>query len=132
VRMTGALALTSGAWATVGWDAEDYDYPNWHDNVTNNSRITVPLTGVYMAYFYWRLATTASTGRIHARLLQNGSEILKNSTVKSDAANEEWGGTMVSWPLLLPGGSYLQVEIFQALAALNLMTISRFGVVRIR
>lgn len=28
--------------ATIGWDVEDYDDGGWHDNVTNNSRLTVP------------------------------------------------------------------------------------------
>jgi hypothetical protein len=26
----------------VAWDAEDYDNGGWHDNVTNNTRMTVP------------------------------------------------------------------------------------------
>lgn len=50
VDTTGALVKLSGNWAhgadPVPWDAETYDNGGWHDNVTNNTRLTVPAGGV--------------------------------------------------------------------------------------
>lgn len=37
------VALDASAGVTIAWDAETYDGANFHDNVTNNSRITVPV-----------------------------------------------------------------------------------------
>lgn len=36
---TGANYTTQTA---IAWDAESYDVGGWHDNVTNNTRLTVP------------------------------------------------------------------------------------------
>lgn len=36
---TTTLGASSGV---IGWDAEEYDRTGWHDNSTNNNRLTVP------------------------------------------------------------------------------------------
>ena len=43
VKLTGDWShASSGASLTIDWDAEEYDYGGWHDNSTNNDRLTVP------------------------------------------------------------------------------------------
>jgi hypothetical protein len=52
---------TSGV--TVAWDAEDYDVGGWHDNVTNNTRLTVP-SGVTRVDIEVALVITEGSGSI--------------------------------------------------------------------
>jgi len=41
-------AADYSSFGTVGWDAEEYDTDAYHDNATNNSRLTVPIDGYYV------------------------------------------------------------------------------------
>lgn len=48
-RVTGASQLIAYNTKTaVAWNAEDFDTNTYHDNATNNSRLTVPSTGKYL------------------------------------------------------------------------------------
>jgi hypothetical protein len=42
VYKTAVQTLTTGSSTTLTWDAEEVDTDSMHDNVTNNSRLTVP------------------------------------------------------------------------------------------
>lgn len=39
---SASQTLTNNAWWAVTWDSENYDTNWFHDNVTNNTRITIP------------------------------------------------------------------------------------------
>lgn len=40
-------SITGGTTATLAFDSEEFDTATYHDNSTNNSRLTVPGTGLY-------------------------------------------------------------------------------------
>lgn len=65
---------SSGNWLEVGMDTEVFDTDAFHDNVTNNSRLTVPSgkAGKYVVVgaVWW---DTNATGDRFIRLLKNGS-----------------------------------------------------------
>ena len=42
VKRSAGQSIPTAALTTMNWDAEEYDTDNIHDNVTNNSRLTVP------------------------------------------------------------------------------------------
>ena len=48
VLKTANQSLTTSITTTITWDSEAHDPYAMHDNVTNNSRITVPYSGYYM------------------------------------------------------------------------------------
>ncbi len=60
---TTAQTLTSNVWWAVTWDSENYDTHWFHDNTTNNTRITIPswqwgkylinISLYYLAQFAW-------------------------------------------------------------------------------
>ena len=50
VYKTAAQSTTSGATALITWNAENFDTNAFHDNSTNNSRMTIP-TGYGGKYF---------------------------------------------------------------------------------
>jgi hypothetical protein len=59
----------------ITWNSENFDSDGYHDNVTNNQRLTVPagLAGKYYIYYNYQLycnTTTAIT-----RLYKNGSQV---------------------------------------------------------
>lgn len=71
---TAGQSLASDLWVTVNWASENHNTQNMHDNVTNNSRITIP------AERGGRYIVTASlsfggnvTGNRGIRLQKNGA-----------------------------------------------------------
>src|SRR5262249_859704 len=73
VRKSGTQAV--GTDTVITWDVEDYDTSNYHSTVTNTSRMTAPLTGVYdiLASLDWSAA-----GFIDCRLRVNGTTFISN------------------------------------------------------
>lgn len=65
----------TGTWTLVNWDTEAYDTDNYHDLVTNNNRLTVPvgLGGKFLIVAGLDFAAN-STG-------QRGLQVNKNTTV---------------------------------------------------
>jgi hypothetical protein len=59
VQRSGSQTITTGTPTKIQWNAEVVDVDNWHDNVTDNTRITVPETGLYIIQ-----AQTTWTGMI--------------------------------------------------------------------
>lgn len=72
VTRTAALSISAGATTVIAWNAEVYDTTSMHDNVTNNSRITVQASGVYMISFNITCLPEVCT----FSLLQNGTTTL--------------------------------------------------------
>lgn len=72
--------LTSAVAATIGWGSEAFDDEGLHDNVTNNSRITVGATARYrvtfcLSYEWDTGGTYSNLSRAKANLLKNGSSL---------------------------------------------------------
>jgi hypothetical protein len=67
--------ITDGDTKAVG-DAEDYDTDSYHDNSTNNTRITIPagLAGYYMCWcdINW---SDSAVGKMHTYFTKNGGVI---------------------------------------------------------
>lgn len=68
-------AANYSAGAMVPWTAEEYDTDAYHDNVTNNSRLTVPATGKYIARGCIAISgtTLAASDYIRAAVAKNGT-----------------------------------------------------------
>lgn len=84
VTLNGAKATTAGSTnqdyttaAAVPWETEAYDTDSWHDNATNNSRMTVP-TGVTKVDVHGHLFLQAlgSDEQTILAIYKNGSEVL--------------------------------------------------------
>ena len=77
VKKSSAQSTSAGGVTTITFDQENYDTNSYHDNSTNNSRLTVPTTG------YYRF--TINTGQANypvganefsqVRLYKNGSQV---------------------------------------------------------
>lgn len=77
VYKTGTQSLTSGTAASINFDLEAFDGFTMHDNVTNNTRITVPRSGYYEVCAEISFAANA-TGQRGYVVLQNGAEVARH------------------------------------------------------
>lgn len=76
VLKTANQSLTTGITTTITWDSEAHDPYAMHNNVTNNSRITVPYSGYYMIEAELSYATHATGIRL-IFILVNGTEVAR-------------------------------------------------------
>ena len=65
--------IASNTWTAITWNQEDFDTDGFHDNATNNSRITIP-AGKNGKYLFTALITWNGTSvDVGLRLYKNGS-----------------------------------------------------------
>lgn len=119
-QSTGTTAPIT-TWTTIGWDSESYkDVAGWHNNSTNNSRITVDFTGRINL-----IATvdfgTAANAIYGIRLLKNGSVVLTGPNESSSS----FAGTAVKQitaDLSCSSGDYFEVQIYSNNASITTAT----------
>jgi hypothetical protein len=108
LETTLAPSLTSATWTSLGFDTEKFDTLGFHDNVTNNSRLTVPQIGKYRVYGTVVFAPNA-TGTREVRLLQNGSVVVGGAQLPNAGATRHtvvnvdttWDSPFAGWWLEL-------------------------------
>lgn len=102
VKNAGATTLTTTPTA-IAFDSESIDTSSYHDNVTNNSRLTVPATDNCELVFNTELVSTTSGD------YQAVFSIKKNGTIFLTRQSSPFeSGT---------GAAYVPVEISQIVAA---------------
>lgn len=71
VYFSATLTLTYNTTVFIGFNSENYDTDNYHNNSTNNSRLTVPSTGYYYVSGYYISNYTGN--RRMAYIMKNGT-----------------------------------------------------------
>jgi hypothetical protein len=76
VKKTAAQSINNATFTAITWDSEDFDIGSYHDNSTNNSRITIPSgkTGYFLLSGVISFAANA-TGNRGVELRKNGSGV---------------------------------------------------------
>ncbi|KAB2857272.1 MAG: hypothetical protein F9K43_25985 [Bauldia sp.] len=101
--------ITSGAHQIVPLNSEEFDTANMHDNVFDNSRITVPVDGIYAVSAGVEWEANPDGARL-LRLQTNGSEAIATANQPPvDAATAQSVTTFVA----LAAGEYVEMLIFQ-------------------
>lgn len=129
VKKTGTQALTSGVSAIVTFDSEIFDDGGWHDNVTNNSRLTVP-EGVSKIILTASIELTASAGGNHRAFffLQNNV-----TTIESASSPNAFGTslnnvyTIQSMPIEVVEDDYLEIAANVDTAGISVLSNSYFS-----
>src|SRR5262249_32498032 len=93
---------------TLAFDTENYDTDNYHDNITNNSRLTIPTTGYY-GFGVSGLWGTQPVGYRKATIYQNDTTALSSDARTNVVSNEH----SLSMEFHLTAGDYLTVKVFQ-------------------
>lgn len=110
VNPTAIQLLPTNTWSVINFDSEDYDDDGWHDNVTNNSRITIDANGRYICAGSVGLQFT-SNGDIGIALAVNGSIVKKVEFDTGVTVNTK--GVTISYPLALSASDYVELHVFQ-------------------
>ena len=83
VRRNGNQSITSATQTAIQFNLESFDPQGWHDNSTNNTRITVDVAGHYLVYAQAQFNnTTLNQNEISVRV--NGSTITAQFTISLD------------------------------------------------
>lgn len=95
VKRVAAYTPANGVVTAIPWDGEWYDTHSFHDNVTNNTRLTVPASagaGLYMMTGVWVPdGPLAVAARVLCRIKVNGVEV---------GGSEIEGGAVFASPVL--------------------------------
>ncbi len=104
--------FTNGTETAVALNAESYDTSGFHDNSTNNSRITIPAG---KAGYYTLMGNNTyggnSSGQRDFYIVKNGSTVLSNTVTNGQGSNIE--SMMVTDVQYLTVGDYVQLYAYQ-------------------
>lgn len=130
VTKSTTQSITTSVATAVSFNTETYDTESYHDNVTNNTRFTMPRTGYYLWTYQqnWNGGFGGSNTRIIANLYKNGSidhEIFDGATAVTGEPSFTWSDV-----IRLSTNDYLEVDAFQASGGtLLLAAITSFSIV---
>jgi hypothetical protein len=104
------VPFTGPSETTLAFNEERYDTASMHDNATNNSRLTAPVTGVYAvtAQVSW---VPNATGDRQLSLRKNGTTDIAFEDRESDVAQPTQEATT---QVRLAAGDYVQVVVAQS------------------
>lgn len=81
LRLTANQSITGGSWTKIAWNSETLDELGAHDNVTNNTRVTVAAAGTYDVKFF--ASSTGGSG-MYMTLYKNGTFYPSRNTPGSE------------------------------------------------
>jgi hypothetical protein len=106
-----SIAIGSGATTAIAFNSERWDEGNLHSTGSNTSRLTAPVTGLYMIGGHFRFAAN-STGVREGHIRVNGSTFI------AYAGDDDPGAAQPSYFNLstayqLTAGDYVELTCFQ-------------------
>lgn len=113
-RTTSDHSIASGSYVAVQWNGERYDTNTFHNNVTNNTLLTVPFAGYYHIEANVVFAASA-TGLRSAGFALNGG-ITAETTGSFNLVTPvsgDYTGVHTAQDILLTAGDYLEVYAYQ-------------------
>lgn len=118
VKKSASQSVNNNTLTILSFNTEDYDKGGWHDNSTNNSRLTVP-SGVTLVKVFGSVRFAASaTGDRLTRMLQNGDSLVAGLPGQSWAASASGANrSRLNWmspPLEVSAGDYFEQEVWQS------------------
>lgn len=108
-RVYHSTTQSVGAAVTaLSMDSEDFDTGSYHDNSTNNSRLTVPATGYYLITGHVQFDNTG-TNIIGIRI--DGSTQVRGSAVSTASGQNKLQTVQVAY---LTSGQYVELWAYQS------------------
>jgi hypothetical protein len=94
--------------ATMNFDSEEFDDATYHDNATNNSRLTVPATGKYL--FGCSAYGALANNDLEVWFRKNGTTDIRGGALAHGTGN----GEQVDFetPISLSASDYIEVRCF--------------------
>jgi len=111
---TAQQTISATTETAVTWNTEVYDTDSYHDNSTNNSRITIPSgkSGYYEISIKIQWQENANGGHRTVYLIKNGSTYAHGGT--SNTPNGTVGiGVDLVMTINLTAGDYIETKVYQ-------------------
>jgi hypothetical protein len=104
---TAAQTIANNTSTALTWDSEVFDVGGFHDNVTNNTRITIPTgkTGYYLVVIHHRWDTNATGIREHMIYVNGSTEYQVMQISAASAGRTKFTASQI---LLLSAGDYVE------------------------
>lgn len=126
-------AANYSAGVSMAWNQENYDVGGWHDNVTNNSRLTVPV-GVTRVRVFGNVNLALVTANVFVlSRLWKGGVIITGSAYHRMAANTTSPSLSFNTsPLDVAAGEYFELNLFvQTDTSVTVLTASSFAIMEV-
>ncbi|MGH2965001.1 MAG: hypothetical protein ACRDMH_06435 [Solirubrobacterales bacterium] len=108
VTRTSAQSIPDSLNTSLAFNQERYDAAGVHDNATNNSRLTAPVTGIYAVTAQFTWGGSAGAGSRFAGVMRNGSTLIARSQELAGDDDEN-----ITTQVLLAAGDYVEVQVLQ-------------------
>lgn len=116
-RSTSTQAISSATDTAIAFNGEVWDTDSYHDNVTNNSRLTLPVTGRYNICGTIAWEALDNTDR-YARLYLNGSEVAMLWRLELGSAT--YGAVNFSMDFEGSAADYAEIFVYQTSGAFEI------------
>lgn len=115
VYRSAAYSLVHGALTAVPWDAEEWDTDGFHDNVTNNHRLTVPTgkAGKYLCSVNVGTDVTSATITRFVTSLRKNGVVIRGGNVEASFADTAYPMMSVTCEVDLAVGDYVDATYYQ-------------------
>ncbi|MGE4233359.1 MAG: hypothetical protein AB7F43_08525 [Bacteriovoracia bacterium] len=110
VTQSSGQSIANNATIYLNWDTESYDSDNFHDNVTNNTRFTIPagMSGYYQMTLNVQWSSPGGSARI-LQVWQNAATMI-GVTRRAPSSGDEQQLTAVGY---LSAGDYVEARVLQ-------------------
>jgi hypothetical protein len=128
VALSGNFSTATGVNEILPWDTETYDEGSWHDNVTNNTRLTVPSGVSYVVITVQIAWQFNNTGLRTLSMVLNGTTPVqgRGETVLDATNSGSQFQTIVTGPIAVTPGDYFEFRALQnSGGAVNVLSDSR-------
>lgn len=130
VKLSAQLSgVNYSAGVNIPWDAEEYDTDGFHDNVTNNTRLTVPagVSKVRLSFYVITANVTANTN-VFASIRKNDTAPIGSVAIVCDTDNTNPRVNGVSPVLSVAAGDYFEVQGIWSDTSVDITTGSWFAI----
>jgi len=109
---SAAQSVSNATWTAISWNQENYDTDAFHDNSTNNTRITIPAGkgGKYLIASNLFNPSNSSGSRL-IKFQKNGVDIYYGDWQRANSGHST--STIASQVLNLAVADYIEVNLFQ-------------------
>lgn len=127
MRLTKSSSIAHDTPTKVAYTSEEYDTDGYHDNSSNTTRATIPVSGWYDVILQGEYLTGSTSASRFMTLFLNGSVL---HFVSGDGTSQ---GMNLAITKFLNAGDYLEQEVYQnsggSLTCVTAFMVSRSGVI---
>ena len=118
VTKTANTSVGSGANAQIPWDSEAFDTDGFHDNSTNNARLTVPSGkgGYYKVYFAMQWASSVTVARRIVAIYKNGNSSTGTFINNFETSSINFPSCAMAFTMNLSAADWIEIDAYQGTA----------------